>query len=118
MARPTKYKKEYCKLLEKHLTDGLSFESFGGVVFVNRDTLYEWCKRHKEFSDTKSRFINASRLWWERLGQHGAAGKLPGFNAASWIFNMKNRFGWTDRQEVTHEGSEIKIEISDIAKRL
>jgi len=50
---PTLYKPEYCGLLAEHLKSGLSFTSFAGVIFVNPDTLYEWCKVHKEFSETK-----------------------------------------------------------------
>lgn len=100
MARPSRYKKEYCKLLESHFKSGFSFDSFGGIVFVSRETLYSWTRKHKEFLDTKKQFETSSLLWWEQMGQHGAAGKLPGFNSGTWIFNMKNRFGWRDRQEI------------------
>lgn len=43
---------------------------------------------------------------WEKIGLFGAKGEIEGFNAASWIFNMKNRFreDWRDKQETDHSG--------------
>jgi hypothetical protein len=38
--------------------------------------------------------------FWEQMGMAGAMGKLKNFNAGSWVFNMKNRHGWKDRQEI------------------
>lgn len=39
-------------------------------------------------------------VWWERRGRDMATGGDG--NATVWIFNMKNRFGWRDKQEVDH----------------
>ena len=41
------------------------------------------------------------QVWWERHGRKMAVGDADG-NATVWIFNMKNRFGWSDKQEVDH----------------
>lgn len=90
--RPSKYKKEYCTLLYNHMKAGLSFESFAGTIGVDRDTLYEWRKTRREFSDAFKKGREASLLFWERLGIHGAAGKIKNFNVAAYIYNMKVRF--------------------------
>jgi len=45
------------------------------------------------------------------MGRSGAAGRITGFNPAAWIFNMKNRFGWRDKQEIEHTGEFAKIHI-------
>ncbi len=105
MARPTKYRKEYCEMLLNHLASGLSFDSFAPIVKVNQDTLYEWAKRYKDFAEAKKEGYSQNLLFWEKLGIAGAAGKIPNFNATTWIFNMKNRHGWRDRREVEHSGS-------------
>jgi hypothetical protein len=94
--RPSPYKPEYCDQLIKHLESGLSIESFAGVIGVHRSTLYEWAGVHPEFSDTLKRGAEISLLFWERMGLTGMAGKIQGFNAAVYIFNMKNRFKWRD----------------------
>lgn len=99
--RPTKFEDEYCDMLIEHMSKGLSFESFAGVVDVCKQTLYNWKNDHPEFLDAVNRGTEKSRLFWERLGIAGAAGKREGFNATSYIFNMKNRFPneWRDRHE-------------------
>ena len=110
MGRPSKYQPEYCEMLIKHMSEGLSFESFGGVVNCHDDTLRNWCELFPDFLDARKRGLQANKIFWERVGVDGAMGKIPGFNATSWIFNMKNRFKWTDRLEsnTNHSG---KIDI-------
>jgi len=113
--RPTKYKPEYCQMLIKHMAEGLSFECFGALVDSCEDTLYEWVKKYPEFSESRKKGIMFCRLFWEKMGRAGAAGKVPMFNNATWIFNMKNRFAWRDVQDINHQFDErigkIKIEI-------
>jgi hypothetical protein len=94
--RPSLYRPEYCQRLIAWGKQGLSYESFASDVDVCVDTLYEWEKVHKEFSDAKKKASAYSRAWWERMGQTGML--ATGFSASVWIFNMKNRFGWRDRQ--------------------
>lgn len=105
MAPPTLYKEEYCELLVKHMSDGLSFESFGAVVGHHKQTLYEWSRKHEAFGDAKKRGEELSRLWWEKIGIEGlwteswTGQGSKALNATVWIFNMKNRFGWRDKQK-------------------
>lgn len=44
------------------------------------------------------------QVWWERQGRKMSAGESEG-NATTWIFNMKNRFGWKDKSEITGDGN-------------
>jgi len=104
--QPTKYKPEYCEQLIEHMSKGLSFECFGPKIGVNRDTLYEWCKVHSEFSDAKKRAVDACLLWWEQISIDWIVNeKFNSLNSASWIFSMKNRFKWTDKVEVSGDPS-------------
>jgi len=104
MARPREYhyKEEYCDLLIKHMSGGLSFESFAGLpnVRAHRQILYKWTDEYPEFAQAKKEGVDASLLWWENLGQGAITGQVPGFNAATYIFTMKNKFGWRDKQEI------------------
>lgn len=113
--RPTKYKPEYCKMLVTHMAKGLSFEAFAGVVEVNPDTLYHWANTKPAFSEAKIIAFGKNRLFWEtKAVEHLTNEKGVSFNATSWIFNMKNRFGWRDKQpdEVSQENIQtVRIEL-------
>lgn len=98
--RPTKYKPEYCQMLIDHMSQGLSFESFAADVDTWAGTLYRWEEAHPEFREAKRKGFEKCRKFYEKAGVAGFMGKIPGFNTAAWIFNMKNRFKWHDRQEL------------------
>ena len=101
--RPTSYKPEYCEAVEKHMAQGRAFETFAANIGVHRDSLYEWQKKHPAFSDSIKRGQALSYKYWESIGIAGATGKLKGFNAAVWIFTMKNKFKWRDSHEITSD---------------
>lgn len=121
MARASKYNPDFCEMLIKHMSEGLSFESFAAVAKVNRDTLYEWLKAHEEFREAKAEGLAENLLFYEKTGRAGMLGKLPGFNITAWIFNMKNRHGWRDRQKDEAEvivKNEVTISQADIQDRI
>ena len=92
--QPTKYKKEYCKMLIQHMgVEGLSFESFAADVDVDRDTVYEWTNDHEAFSDAKRIGRQKALTLWEKMGRGLGVGKLKGA-APVYIFSMKHRFNW------------------------
>lgn len=90
----------------KHLEKGYSKESFPEC---DPQTIRSYMKKYpKDFDTEKLRRAEAThRVFWEEIGISGAMGKLQGFNASSWIFNMKNRFGWRDKQDVTTDGEKL-----------
>ncbi len=53
--RPSKYNKVDEKLLKKLYEAGLTDAQVANVIGVNRDTIFEWKKKHPEFSDTIKR---------------------------------------------------------------
>lgn len=99
MANHLKYKPEFCQALIEHMKSGLSFETFAAIAKVHRDTLYQWVKEYPEFKEAKDEAFLQNQLFFEKLGIDGAKGKVPGFNVTAWIFNMKNRHGWRDKQK-------------------
>lgn len=52
-----------------------------------------------DFSETVKRCKLLSVAWWEKSGRLGAVG-VNKINPTVWIFNMKNRAGWADKQEI------------------
>jgi len=91
-------------MLIDHMASGLSFEAFAGVIGVNQDTLHEWVKVWPAFSEAKKDGLAKGRIFWEKIGHAGMSGKIKNFNSTVWVFSMKNRFGWRDKQSVEHTG--------------
>lgn len=126
MARPTKYNPKYCAELIDHMAHGLSFEAFAGRIGVSKQTLYDWEKAQPEFLDAKEVGLQKAQLYWERLGIRyvvnksdsestvgmGGSSKSRSLNASVWIFNMKNRFGWRDKQP-----GEVDVVVNNIASK-
>lgn len=100
------------------MAQGLSFESFAGVLGVSDFCIENWARTHEDFHRAKTIGTQKSRLFWEKIGIRGCLGlPVPGFeyqtgnfNAAVWIFNMKNRFKWRDTFH--HRNDESNVEIT------
>jgi hypothetical protein len=108
--RPTKFEEEHCERIIDLMSQGYSIEACAGALGVHKDTIYEWIKVHPEFSDAKRIGESASRYFWEKLGITHVLNVSSGnkfenestsLNSTVWIFNMKNRFGWRDKIEVS-----------------
>lgn len=108
VGRPSKYQPQFCEMLIQHMSEGLSFETFASVIKVDRDTIYEWCNKHPDFSDAKKTASLACQLFWEKLGRNGAAGKIKNFNSTAYIYNCKNRF----RKSETFGNDPDKIDLN------
>lgn len=95
-----KYRPEYPQMLADHLKQGFSFKAFGGVVYVTEATLHVWAKTHQEFGEAKDRYKLAGLYILEKMGFDAANGDIEKFQAVPWIFMLKNRYGWVDKQEI------------------
>jgi transposase len=111
LGRPSDYKPEYCNQLINFMAEGYSFEAFAGYIGKHKDVLYNWAKKNPDFNDAKKIAFARCQYFWERKGMEGMQ-KGRDFNATVWIFNMKNRFFWRDRTEVSTENEAFKIDIS------
>lgn len=107
MPNKTKYSKEIAEKLPDMFANGESVVEVCVSLGINRDTFYDWCDKHKEFKQAYEQGLLLSQAWWERLGRAGSLGSQK-INPATWIFNMKNRFKWTDRNQVETTG-DVKV---------
>jgi hypothetical protein len=109
--RPTKYKPEYCQELIDFMGQGYSIEAFAGKIDTHKDTIYQWVKAHPDFADAKRLGFAKCQVFWEEIGLRGLWNEDggPKLNTGNYIFQMKNRFKWTDRVEVSGvDDAEIK----------
>lgn len=128
--RPTLYRPEYDQMLIDHMSDGLSFSTFAGVVSVSSQTIYDWCKKYPTFLDAKKIGMVKSKLYWEKLGKdniinysltekNGDYSKTESrsLNSSVWIFSMRNKYLWHDRQaEYPHLNAEADTEATEASE--
>ena len=61
-----KYKEEYAPMLIKHMSGGMSFESFGAVVDCCVKTLYNWKENNPEFDKAYNTGYSKAFAFFER----------------------------------------------------
>ena len=106
----SKYKEEYCEQLIDHMSYGKPFKTFGGVVGVSKQTLYDWCERHEDFAEAKDIGKAKSEYFWMDIGLKLALGEIRG-SAVAWIFCMKNLHGWNDNKDGQNDNDQRPINI-------
>ena len=100
MGRPTKYDPSLCEILPDLFREGASIAEVCVKIGITKDTFYRWKTEYPDFSDAVKAGEAISESWWTDIGMQGMLGNRP-VNPTLWIFNMKNRFHWTDKHEVT-----------------
>lgn len=114
--RPTKYDPDtMLPIINEGGGNGEGMAELIVSLGIGRETFYKWKEKYPEFSNAVSGYKIRSQSWWEGKGRDGMVGKIQGFNATAYIFNMKNRFhqDWKDKHEV-----ENKHDVSDPMKDL
>lgn len=107
-------RKEMARRYRKHCEEGLSDEAFE----IDPDTLKSYIIKYPDdlASIKESRVLR--RHFWEKMGNAGALGRIPNFNSTAWIFNMKNRFGWRDKTEITgKDGEDLTVNVNIVPQK-
>lgn len=101
MGRPTDYDPAYCDKVIELGREGASKAEMAHALGCTRKTMDAWAEVHPEFLYSVKTAIEAAQGWWESEGRKATFGGSPGFNATSFIFNMKNRFSadWRDKHD-------------------
>lgn len=113
--QPTKYRKDfhpddYIRLSEQ----GKTLAQIAFEWKVDRDTIHEWKKVHREFSDAVKKGRQIAEAWYMNLGQAAMIGQAKmgnqklNVNLGMFCWLTKNMFRWSDRVEVKEKKSEEK----------
>lgn len=110
--RPTKYDPAMCEQVIEFGKQGMSQTEMQVRLGIHHSTFMAWRDEKPEFSEAINEALRHSQAWWEAKGREATFGGCDGFNATSYIYNMKNRFrhDWRDRHEVEHTGLTIKLD--------
>jgi len=74
----------------------------------SRSTWQRLMKDEPTFKAVVEEGRDAAQAWWEDKARQAAVGNMKG-NPANLIFALKNRAGYTDRQEVKHDGTAMPV---------
>lgn len=113
-------------MLVRHMANGLSFEAFGGVISVTRQTLHGWREKYKEFREAFEIGYCKALLHYEQISKGAMFGNIKykdhegiersikpsEFNTAIFCFNMKNRFNWTDNKNNEKDTAPEPVQIT------
>lgn len=120
---PSKYKKSF------HPKDFIEQSKRGKHVIqiassweVHKDSLYEWAKKHKEFSDAFKLGRQHANAYYINLGVAGMTGtaSLNGqkihINYGFYQYITKAMFGWNDNQKPDADEFDLELEVTPYEK--
>jgi len=108
VGRPTKYEPKMCEIVINCGKEGMSKCEMALELNIAYSNFDRWQNEIPEFQEAIKEAMKHSQAWWERNGRMATFGGIDGFNATSYIFNMKNRFrdDWNDTVKNEHSGPE------------
>ncbi len=104
------YRRELFAKLCQHIKAGYSIDCFSELDNV---TILRYLKEFpEEFVQSElDCALRDGKLGWETIGRRQADGSCLG-NSRSWQYNMANRYGWRDKQDVANEHKgDVKVSI-------
>lgn len=87
------------------MSQGASLNEIMAFLNIAEKTLYRLMREEKEFFQSIKRGLRMSKGWWETNGRTNLQNKE--FNSTLWYMNMKNRFGWKDKHDLTSNDKPI-----------
>lgn len=100
--RPTKYDPAICARVVEMMAEGASRTEVCADLDICYETFQRWQVTHPDFSEAVKKGLQLCQAWWEREGRKNL--KDRDFSYTGWYMNMKNRFGWQDKQSTELTG--------------
>ena len=112
-ATPDKYlRKDWQDYILGIMSEGASLAEVKGDLAISNDLHARWIKEEPIYAEAIKKGIGFSQAWWEREGRENLRNK--NFSYVGWYMNMKNRFGWKDRQDYTSGDKPLPKPIMEI----
>jgi transposase len=111
MSLPSKYRPELCDEIIPYFKDGMSITEICLELNMDRSSFYDYIKDYPEFAKAVARGKAFAEGWWESMARKNLKSKK--FNAPLWHMNMKNRYGWRDRQELSDKVESLIEKVID-----
>lgn len=106
--RPTKYTPSMCDVVVEMMREGASKIEVCAKLGISSETMSQWSKPESDyynqnFSDAVKKGEQLSEAWWQKKARDHLVYHPKGeqLNATLWYMNMKNRFGWKDKHEIS-----------------
>lgn len=102
----------------------LELYSVGGADIEVKAMIYRWRKtfshelfqrwidEEPEFFETIKMGRMMSEAWWNENGRTNLKDKS--FNYVGWYMQMKNRFGWADKQDINNNNTNVELKKEDL----
>lgn len=95
----------------KLYADGASDVEVKALIYgwrgsFSNDLWDRWLKEEPEFSQTIKAGRMLAEAWWHKNGRTNL--HVKEFNFVGWYMQMKNRYGWRDKQDITSDGDKLE----------
>jgi hypothetical protein len=114
VGRPTKYDPKFIDKIDEYLattgreqTELPTIEGFALYIDVSRDSIYEWMKEYKEFSDTIKKLEDKQKNQLINDGLYGGKEVNPGM--AIFLLKANHKLIETSHTDITSGGQPIPI---------
>ncbi|WP_299084892.1 hypothetical protein [uncultured Paraglaciecola sp.] len=97
----SKYDPAMAEKLPGLFKNGESVAEVCAVLGIGKKSFYRYIEKHADFAEAYDKGRDLSEAWWLKKGRNAVNGKAKHMDTTAWIFNMKNRFGWADKKEVS-----------------
>lgn len=110
-------------IVEQYAEGASDVEIYGLYLGICHETFTRMVDEDEAFSETIKRGRALSEAWWVKNGRTNLKDK--DFSYTGWYMQMKNRFGWADKQDInnthtfvqmpsiTKDGKEIIFNVGD-----
>jgi len=102
------YDPKMCEKILPFFAQGMDVPEVAKELGISKRSFYRYIEQNEEFKEAYEEGKALSEAWWHAQGRKAVSDPEHKINATIWIFAMKNKFGWRDKQDHEHSGPDGK----------